>query len=234
MKIGILNACSPQDEADFDTYEFESFVRLFSQSDQPFEFREYRITEGEFPNSAECDAYLITGSPKGIYDSDAWIGRLGQFIRETYAAKRKLVGICFGHQMLAHHLGGEAKKSDKGWGIGLHPLPILKDYPWMDPPLQNGAFYYCHQDQVTLLPDGAELLAGSQFCPNGMFLLDNQVLGLQAHPEFTEPVMQRAITWVEESEPMAKTNLDSSCSASDSADGAVMAKWIGNFLMQTD
>jgi len=114
MKLGILNACTPQEESDFQVEEFESFRDFFAQADHNFELIEYRVTEEEFPRHAgECDAYLITGSPKGVYDSEGWIGQLDDFIRDCYDEGQKLVGICFGHQILAQALGGRAEKSDK-------------------------------------------------------------------------------------------------------------------------
>ena len=85
-KVGILNACTPDDEAEIRTNEFDSFVDLFAQVEHDFEFVEYRITEGEFPPAPDaCDVFLITGSPKGAYDTDEWIQQLAEFIRQVRA-----------------------------------------------------------------------------------------------------------------------------------------------------
>ncbi|MGB0389852.1 MAG: glutamine amidotransferase-related protein, partial [Ardenticatenaceae bacterium] len=153
----------------------------------------------------------------------------------TYAQQTKLVGVCFGHQILAHALGGHAEKSEKGWGLGLRPVQInghQTHHSWMSPTLPQGAFYYCHQDQVMRLPEGAERLAGNEFCPNGMFVIRNRVLGLQAHPEFTNDVMQKAIAWLDQSTDL--DHLDSAAATLHhaTADNPVMAQWIVNFLNQ--
>lgn len=104
--------------------------------------------------------------------------------------------------------------------------------PWMEPPLPDSQFYFCHQDQVTALPDGAELLAGNAFCENGMFVLSDRVLGMQAHPEFTHAVMAKAIDVLSDEvalEPAFVTETRASLDDGEAA-GAVMAQWIVNFL----
>ena len=230
MKLGILNACTPQEEVDFDEVEFQNFEQFLDLADHELELAEYRITEGEFPEVGACDAYLITGSPKGAYDSDPWIAELSAFIRKTHAAQKKLVGICFGHQILAHSLGGRAEKSPKGWGMGVRPILVDKTPTWMTPSIDTGSFYFCHQDQVTKLPDGASLLAGSDFCPNGMFVMGDQVLGMQLHPEFTDSTMTKTIDYFRDkldADFIAQTDatLDRS-----KPENEIIANWIVNFL----
>lgn len=231
MKLGILNACSPADEAEFGTEEFDSFQTFLAMADHNFTLVEYRITEGEFPIlPAECDAYLITGSPKGVYDDEPWITQLQQFIRDGYEQRRKLVGICFGHQVLAHALGGHTEKSEKGWGIGRRLVAVTEERPWMQPSLPTGSFYFCHQDQVKQLPPAATRLAGNDFCPNGMFVIGDQVFGLQAHPEFTPEVMGKAFTWLRtQADPTVVAQAEASTNG-QVVDNAVMAQWIVNFL----
>ncbi|MEM7133653.1 MAG: GMP synthase [Chloroflexota bacterium] len=234
MQLGILNACTPQDEEEFQAEEFQNFDQFFALADHGMTLIEYRITEGEFPRTTdECDAYLITGSPKGVYDDEGWIGQLGDFIRDSYLDGKKLVGICFGHQMLAHSLGGHTEKSSKGWGIGPNTVEIAKLQPWMAPRLPQGNFYFCHQDQVMRLPEGAIQLAGNAFCPNGMFIVGKQVLGLQAHPEFTANVMHRAIELLRPMVEEEQSNIAEVRTSERQVDNEIMAQWIVNFLMDT-
>lgn len=231
MQLGILNACTPQEEIDFKADEFQNFVDFFAQADHTMNLTEYRITEDEFPrHPGECDAYLITGSPKGVYDHEGWIGQLGDFIRDSYLEGTKLVGICFGHQILAHALGGHAEKSEKGWGMGPNVVAVSEPKPWMTPELPNGNFYFCHQDQVVTLPDEAELLAGNDFCPNGLFVIGEQVLGLQAHPEFTTEVMTTAIDLLRTVVDEDVVGMAEESTAAKSVDNQIMAQWIVNFL----
>lgn len=238
MNLGILNACTPADEAEFGSREFPSFETFFAQTAHTLTLVEYRITEGEFPTTPdECDAYLITGSPKGVYDDEPWIAQLQQFIRDAYNHRRKLVGICFGHQILAHALGGHAEKSEKGWGAGRQVVNLLAQRPWMQPPLPTGGFYFCHQDQVKVLPAAAQRLAGNDFCPNGMFVIGDEgvdrVFGLQAHPEFTPAMMDNALTWLETQVDHKLVAQAAARTYGHTVDNAVMAQWIGNFLTAT-
>ncbi|MCB1757690.1 MAG: type 1 glutamine amidotransferase, partial [Gammaproteobacteria bacterium] len=118
MKIGILQ-CDHVNELfreQFDDYP-EMFINLLSAVAPQLEFEVFSLIDGEFPESLDsCDAWLITGSRHGTYEDLPWIHRLGELIRQLDADKRKVVGICFGHQMIAQALGGESGKSDKGWG----------------------------------------------------------------------------------------------------------------------
>ena len=127
-------------------------------------------------------------------------------------------------------LGGHAEKSDKGWGMGPKVVAVAEPKSWMTPELPNGHFYFCHQDQVVSLPDEAELLAGNSFCPNGMFVIGDQVLGLQAHPEFTTTVMTTAIDLLKGVVDEGVTSQAAEQTATLSVDNQIMAQWIVNFL----
>ncbi|MFK7800471.1 MAG: type 1 glutamine amidotransferase [Anaerolineae bacterium] len=236
MKIGLLNACTPAEELEFKTLELDNFRDFVNLVPNKIEMHDYRITEDDFPNSpAECDGYIITGSPAGAYDTHPWIPKLSQFIRDTHAAGIKMVGICFGHQILAHALGGEAKKSEKGWGMGLREFNLeTEERPeWLTLPADNGEcnLYFCHQDQVVTLPKNAKRLAGSEFCPNAMFTLDDQILGMQGHPEFTNKTMDVTVDYftgkldddfIEEVVSTTQTEVN--------PDDKVAAEWVVNFL----
>jgi len=233
MRLGILNAITPAEETTIKTTEWDSFRAFFGLTPHELAFVEYRITEGEFPQTLiECDAYLITGSPQGVYDSAPWLPKLAEFIWDCYAAQKKMVGICFGHQMLAHTLGGHAQKADQGWGMGLRKFDILTSAPWMEPPLTQGALYFCHQDQVVKLPAGAERLAGDDFCPNAMFAIRQQVLGIQGHPEFTRSFMHSLIHYLQPRVGHEIAQKAEASLAGDPADNAVIAHWVANFLKQ--
>ncbi|MFQ5419816.1 MAG: GMP synthase, partial [Anaerolineae bacterium] len=170
------------------------FERLLTAVHAPFTYQAYEITRGEMPRDLdECDAYLITGSLQGVYDSDPWIADLSRFIRAAYQAGKKLVGICFGHQIIAHALGGRAEKSAKGWGLGQRQFALTAVKAWMTPGMSSCGLYFAHQDQVVKLPPGAERLGGDEFCPNTMFTIGDQVLGIQGHPEFTSDFMTAVI-----------------------------------------
>ena len=228
--IGLLNACTPAEEVEFNASEVETFRRFLDLVPNQLKLVEYRITEGEFPASpAACDAFWITGSPRGVYDENPWISQLGDFIRDAYKAGKKLIGICFGHQILAHALGGHAEKSEKGWGMGRREVTLYDTPEWMQPPLAEKSLYFCHQDQVTRLPEGATHLGGNSFCPNAMFALGDQVLAMQAHPEFSADLMSYTVNYLAPSlDPGFVSEVQGTID--HPTDSEVIARWIVNFL----
>jgi GMP synthase-like glutamine amidotransferase len=228
-KLGILDTVYNKDVIDGEL-EAEKFINLFKLVEAPFAYEIYHVAEGEFPETAaDCDAYLVTGSPQGVYDADTWITPLGDFIREAYAAKRKLVGICFGHQIVAHSLGGEARKSEKGWGLGCRPFTIHTHKAWMTPPLDTCTLNFIHQDQVMILPPDAELLAGNDHCPHTMYAIGDRVLGIQGHPEYLPEAMAFLLQYVGEHDGLEVADaLDSLAQAVP--DTGLVAQWIVNFL----
>ena len=163
------------------------FINLFKQIDPNIETLTYNVEIGEYPETPkDCDVYITTGSKASVYEDLPWLNQFKEYIRLLYDKKIKLVGVCFGHQLIADTLGGKTEKSNKGWGVGVSTNRVLSKQPWMNPPLEKLQIIVSHQDQVMKLPEGAELLASSDFCPNYMYQIDNIILSLQGHPEFSK------------------------------------------------
>ena len=168
--------------------------------DYPDMFREllgmtapsYDVAAGEYPAAVEDhDAYLITGSPAGVYEPLPWIGRLTTFL-QLARGRAKLVGVCFGHQIMAQAFGGHVEKSAKGWGVGLQTYPIVRNEPWMDG-VSLVSVPASHQDQVVLQPPQTELIASSTFTPYAALAwADGSALSFQFHPEFA-PAYAKAL-----------------------------------------
>lgn len=170
------------------------FKHFFDSLNAPFEYRFFHIQQGEFPTpDDDCDAYLITGSKAGVYDDLPWIAPLKKWIQQSFASKRKMIGVCFGHQILAHSLGGFAAKSSKGWGMGVHETDTQSQPAWLLESSLPAKFslIYSHQDQVEQLPPLSTRLARSDFCENAAFFIDQRVLAFQGHPEFTPEYSMR-------------------------------------------
>lgn len=145
----------------------------------------YDVTAGEMPVRVNAhQAYLITGSAAGIHDDLPWIEPLCAFLRET-KGRAKLIGICFGHQLMAHAFGGQVARSPRGWGIGLHEYEIEQREWWMDG-AERIAVPVSHQDQVIVLPPTATMLGRSAFTPLAVLSYENRrAISFQCHPEFT-------------------------------------------------
>lgn len=152
----------------------DMFARLLDG--HGFRFRTYRVVEGAFPSGVhDCEGWLITGSRHGVYEDHPWIPPLEQFIRDCFAAHVPMVGVCFGHQIIAQAMGGKVERHDGGWAVG------ATDYDFGGERLTLNAW---HRDQVVKVPPGAEVIATNDFCANAALLYDGQALTVQAHPEF--------------------------------------------------
>jgi GMP synthase-like glutamine amidotransferase len=173
MRIGILQTgLAPDSLSDLGDYP-DMFARLLQG--RGFTFRTWRVVDGLFPTHVtDCDGWLITGSRHGVYEDHPWIPVLEQFIRDCFAAHIPMVGICFGHQIIAQAMGGKVEKFSGGWAVG------PQDYDFDGQRLTLNAW---HQDQVTTAPKGAKIVATSDFCTNAALLYDH-ALTIQAHPEF--------------------------------------------------
>ena len=175
MRIGILQTGIAPDALKDDMGDYpDMFMRILDGNG--FDFRTYRVVEGEFPASvSECDGWLITGSRHGAYEDHPWIPPLEQFIRDSFKAHVPLVGICFGHQIIAQAMGGKVEKFAGGWAVG------PQDYDFDGETLTLNAW---HQDQVTKVPPGAKVVAANDFCAHAALLYDDRAFTLQAHPEY--------------------------------------------------
>ena len=163
------------------------FHRMFAA--RGFEFETIRLSDGQpLPDPATRDAVLITGSSAGVYDNHlSWMEPLRQFIRAAYAAKTPMLGICFGHQIVADALGGDVRKSEKGWGLGRHVYDVKSRPAPIGGSLPEFAIACSHQDQVIVPPAEAEVFLSSDFTPNaGLMYRNGAAMSLQPHPEFED------------------------------------------------
>ncbi|MGQ0710330.1 MAG: glutamine amidotransferase-related protein [Rhodoferax sp.] len=152
---------------------------------QQWQITLFDATRQQFPGSYDgFDAVLLTGSKADAFGDEPWVVALRQQVRALLAQRKKLLGVCFGHQLIAHCLGAPVGRSDKGWGTG------RMRYRWLHPDLPGAqgreeiALLASHQDQVQALPEGMTLLASSDFCPVAAYGRADDVLCVQAHPEF--------------------------------------------------
>jgi GMP synthase-like glutamine amidotransferase len=180
MRIGILTTGHVADAL---RPTYGGYADMFQNllAGQGFTFRNFNVVDMEFPTSPQdCDGWLLTGSRHGAYEGHPFIPPLEDFIRAAFAAAIPMVGICFGHQIIAQALGGRVEKFAGGWAVG------RQEYDWGG---QTVALNAWHQDQVVQAPPGAEVCASNDFCANAALVYDNRIFTVQAHPEFHQPFM---------------------------------------------
>lgn len=184
MLIGILQTGHVIDEL---REEYGDYDGMFRQllGGRGFEFRTWNVVDCEFPGSPrDADGWLITGSRFAVYEDHPWIGPLAAFIRDCYQAAFPIAGICFGHQMLAHALGGKVEKFSGGWSVGLN------EYEFEGHSIKLNSW---HQDQVVELPDEAETIGSSKFCKFAMIAYGEKAISVQPHPEFDQEFLAQLI-----------------------------------------
>ncbi len=163
----------------------EMFARMIRAEDAAVDVDVVSVVTGApLPDPGTLQAILITGSAAGVYDGFDWIAPLEDFVRAAYARRTPMVGICFGHQLIAQAMGGVVRKSEQGWGIGRHVYRVTPD---------NGviadaelAISCSHQDQVIETPAMARTIMSSPFTPHaGLLYANGTTLSVQPHPEFS-------------------------------------------------
>ena len=231
MKLGILktDAVRPEWVPDFGEYP-DMFIALLGRVDPELEFAVYDVEQGEYPADIdEVDAYLITGSKSSVYEDKPWIATLIEFVRELDRRRKKIVGICFGHQLVAQALGGRTEKSPKGWGVGLHSYRFSSMPTWHDGEDADFTVLVSHQDQVVENAEGAQVLASSEFCDNAVVQIGDHILTFQGHPEFVRGYSREIMEFRREMIG-EQTYLTGVASLEGDSEGERVARWILDFL----
>jgi GMP synthase-like glutamine amidotransferase len=181
MRIGILQTGIAPDSLKADFGDYPAFFETLLAGNE-FKFTTYVVVNNDFPPDVQAaDGWLITGSRHGAYENHAFITPLEDFIRSAAAGKVPMVGVCFGHQIMAQALGGKVEKFIGGWSVGAN------DYDFEGQTVTLNAW---HQDQVTSVPKGAKIIAHSPFCAVAGLAYGTHGLSVQAHPEFSSEFVE--------------------------------------------
>ena len=233
MRLGLLQ-CDVVDPSflRIDGDYSEMIHRLLEKQELKFELSTYYVHKGELPASVnECDAYIGGGARYSVFDEKEWIQKFRDFVLKLHAHKKKFIGICFSHQIIAQALGGRVKRSERGWGVGSKETRIVSLSSWMDPPVGKCRMLYSHQDQVIMLPPNASLLAKNDHCPHAMFSEGDHFLAIQAHPEYSEAYV-RALCESRRGIIPAVVLEAGLASLEFPADHRLLGDWVGCFLKE--
>ena len=174
--------------------EHGDYPAMFSKMLPELKLDPWYVCDENFPPINDYEAFVITGSKYSVYDDLPWIHQLKDFVTAIRDSGKKCIGVCFGHQVIAEALGGKVAKAKTGYLIGVHTFYMLQHMPWIPHKKASFNMLMLCQDQVETLPPGADILAGNDRCPVGMYQIGYQFLTVQGHPEFTKAYDQAVFT----------------------------------------
>ena len=230
LKLGLLQVNHDRSVAVGDAFPDDShrFRDLFDAQDQRFSYRVYMTIGGEVPSHVdEQDAYLITGSPLSVLDDLPFLPVLYDFIRACDAARKPLLGACFGHQAIAVALGGQVARQEGN--IGSDHVRMERALPWMQPAAPALNLYQFHHDGVSELAEECVPYARSEACAIAGFSKGNHIFTTQAHPEFTDPFM-RCVLDAMRPDLTAEDVTAAETTLGRTAQGHVFADWATRFF----
>ena len=147
----------------------------------------------ELPPTRCFSALVVTGSPASVTTRDRWMLRTEAYLRRAVAGGTPVLGICFGHQMLAQALGGDVQKNPGGREMGSVALELSGDDPLFDVPERPLVVNMSHTDSVVRVPPGVRVLARTALEPNAALRFAERVWSVQFHPEFDGSVMRQYV-----------------------------------------
>mmetsp|Transcript_8372 Transcript_8372/g.25117 ORF Transcript_8372/g.25117 Transcript_8372/m.25117 type:complete len:216 (-) Transcript_8372:4082-4729(-) len=170
-------------------------MAIIAQKHQPYICA---LRQGELPTADELapfDAILFTGGAGDAFSDEPWVVQARELVRSAHARKQRMLGVCFGHQLIAQALGGRVDRAP-AWGSGATTITFDEEAREVLPNMQlppTAAIHVSHRDQVHELPEGAKVLASAEQCPIAMFSIGDQVLCIQGHPEFNERTVRSIV-----------------------------------------
>lgn len=209
----------------------DKVVALLQPWRADWRFEVVPVKDGVLPASVQAfDGHVITGSPASVNDDKLpWLAPLLDFIRALHAARRPLIGLCFGHQAVARALGGQVARNAAGWGLGTAATHWDQGRPWMQPPQARTTLMAAHNEQVSRLPEGAECLGGSAFCPIGSMQIGQHIWTTQYHPEMPLVFMQALLAHLGDTLD-ADTLERARASLVQAADAPLFGQWMVQFV----
>ncbi len=232
IRLGILQTNHDKSVEVGDAFPDDAhrFRDMFDAQEDRFQYRIYMTIGGEVPQDVdEQDAFMITGSPLSVLDHHVFTDDLMDFIRRCDRAEKPLMGACFGHQAIAVALGGQVERIGGGYNVGIEETRFSQKRPWMVPDHDALAMYTFHEDQVTVLPEGCELLGSSARCQIASFARGNHIFTTQSHPEFSPAFMECVLRYMEDKMP-AETSGRARETRQARHPGSVFGAWSTHFF----
>jgi GMP synthase (glutamine-hydrolysing) len=186
---------------------FADLIRVAARNAWPGGWLDVDLPAGDTPPPRDAvSAVIVTGSAASVLDQEPWSLRGQRYLADAVSRELPVLGICYGHQMLAAALGGRVAKNPRGREIGTVDFEVVVGDPLFDPHIQPTRANMTHVDVVSDLPPGAVLLARTALDPNAAVRFAPSAWGVQFHPEMDRDVI---FGYVEsKKEQMAQEGLD--------------------------
>lgn len=189
----------------------------------------------ELPAPDASDGVVVTGAYASVTERAPWMDALGEWLLDA-SRSAPVLGICFGHQLLAHALGGRVERNPRGPEAGTREVeltPAGRSDPLLAGLPPRLAVQELHEDHVAALPPGASLLASNAHAPVQAFAAGPRVRGVQFHPEFTPPrvrdICDEERAWLERAGPDAHRDAIASLRETPLA-AALLPRWVEAFV----
>jgi GMP synthase-like glutamine amidotransferase len=239
MKIGVIQTGRVREPL---ATAFSEYPPMFEALLKPvapdFAFETHAIVDGApLPDPSAADGWVLTGSRHGVYDDLPWIGPLKAWLRAVRSAGAPIVGVCFGHQIMAEAFGGRAVKHPGGWRLGVDEFDVIVKPGWAAGGPDRLALHSVHQDQVVEIPEDAHVWARGDGCRYAGLMYgdptDPDAISIQPHPEF-EPDFARALAGRLRDDGRVSPAVGDRALAGIGrpVDNAAVARWFAAYLRQ--
>ncbi|MFO0638289.1 MAG: glutamine amidotransferase [Polyangiaceae bacterium] len=190
-------------------------------------------TGGAFPDPGDVSGFVLTGSSASVTERAPWMLAFEAYLRDCVARDVPMLGVCFGHQILAQALGGLVEKNPNGREIGTREVRVLEPDPVFDELGSTFTVNTTHVDSVTRLPPGARVLARTELEPHAAYALPGRARGVQFHPEIDGDAMR---SWVTLRRPLIEAEgLDADAILARSTDtpagGAILRSFVRELVL---
>jgi GMP synthase (glutamine-hydrolysing) len=170
--------------------DFERFIRTRAGTSRA-RWETYDLRDAApLPGPRDADAFIMTGSSSSVTERAPWMLRAEELLRHIVAGRTPLLGICFGHQMIAQALGGEVRRNPLGREIGTVRLTRTADDALFAGTPRSFDVHETHVDAVVRLPAGAQVLATTTRDSAAAFRVGHLVHGVQFHPEMDADIIR--------------------------------------------
>lgn len=222
MKIGVLDLCIWLEKYQHDQAKFGDLLAAWAGRDLQADYHVIYVREGDpLPDVDAFDGYILSGSELGVYDDADWMQPLRDWLVQAKEAGKPLFGVCFGHQIMADVFGGKAEKVGRE-EVGVRAFEIngetVTGHVW-------------HQDQVTQVPPGAQVIGKADYCPVAALAYDFPAMSVQFHPEYAPDYVS---TFLERSrgEVLSDEDTDKAVAQFDASDveADLFARQAGDFF----